>query len=87
MFGVLGNLHKFTGLNHFLVETKKIIFYDLRNSETFNAELKFEQFKTKIKYLIIKEKAIALKNEKYERFCEKWFDFAPIYNFYGPDPE
>ena len=87
LFGVLSNLHKFAGLNHFLIETKKFIFYDLRNSETFDAEFMFELFKTKLKYIIIKEKAIAMQRGKFDSFCEKWFNFAPIYNFYGPDPE
>ena len=72
---------KYTDLNHFLIETKKFIFYDLRNSETFDAELMFERFKSKVKYIIIREKAIAQKNGKYNTFCEKWKNFAPIYNF------
>ena len=33
LFGKLNNIQKYTGLNHFLIETKKFIFYDLRNSE------------------------------------------------------
>ena len=69
------------------MKLKSSLFYDLRNSETFDAELKFERFKPKVKYIIIEEKAIAQKNGKYNTFCEKWKNFAPIYNFYGPDPE
>ena len=87
MFGKLNNIQKYTGLNHFLIKTKKFIFYDLRNSETFDAELKLERFKPRVKYIIIKGKAIAQKNGKYNTFCEKWKNFEPIYNFYGPYPE
>ena len=37
--------------------------------------------------LIVKEKCIAIQNNKYEKFMQKWEDFRyGIYDFIGPDP-
>ena len=71
------------GLNHFLLEFKKTIFYpttaDL-NSPTFCG-----QFYNRIKTIIIKEKQLSLKNGKFSQFCVKWENFSAIYDFRGPD--
>ena len=57
IFGVLANYENHVALNHVLLEAKKLIFYNIRNSENINANAKVELFETIIKNMIIKEKS------------------------------
>ena len=83
LFGIEGG--KNLGYNHFLLELKKTIFYSTTadlDSPTF-----IDQFYSKIKSIIIKEKRLSLKNDKFGHFCVKWENFSTIYDFRGPDIE
>ena len=83
LFGIQGE--KYLGINHFLLELKKTIFYS--STADLDSSTFCEQFYNKIKTIIIKEKTIALNNEKFDRFCLKWENFTTIYDFRGPDIE
>ena len=85
IFGIYTNLARNKGLNHFLLELKKFIFYTVRHDWESPADLLFSRFLSKIKFLIIKEKYISKLRGKYEAFTEKWEQFTPIYDFRGPD--
>ena len=81
MFGIPG--FKGLGLNHILLELKKAIFYSKLNdlvSPTF-----ISKFLNQVRLMIIKEKAIFMKNDNYTFFEEKWKNFTAIYDFRGPD--
>ena len=64
-------------LNEILLELRKKLFYN------FIAVLR--DFKSKIMYLMIKEKKIALIHDSFESFVDKWKQFHDIYDFMGPD--
>ena len=83
LFGLQGG--KFLGHNHVLLELKKTIFYS--STADLNSETFCDQFYNRIKSIIIKEKEIALKNDKFSQFCIKWESFSKIYDFRGPDLE
>ena len=85
IFGIYNNLVRNKGLNHFLLELKKFLFYTVRGDWESPADLLFSRFLSKIKFLIIKEKYISKLRGKYEAFTEKWEQFTPIYDFRGPD--
>ena len=71
------------GLNQVLLQLKKEIFYNWEENVSIVAFL--NNFKTKIKSLMIKEKQIALSSGKLEIFEDKWQSFCDIYDFRGPD--
>ena len=79
IFGFPSNM----ALNQILLELKKELFYNY--SENVNIAAFLLNFKTKIMHLIIKEKRIALLNDSFESFADKWKDFSDIYDFMGPD--
>ena len=83
LFGKMGSEN--LGLNHVLLELKKYIFH--ASFECLNSPSLSDLFFNQIKKLIIKEKYIAIRDDKYEIFCLKWNNFALIYDFKGPDPE
>ena len=71
------------GINHILLELKKHVFYN------WKAELGViafcEQFQSKLRSLIIKEKIIAQSYDRILAFNEKWEKYTAIYDFRGPD--
>ena len=71
------------GINHILLELKKHIFYNW--CAEIGVDAFCEQLKSKVKTIIIKEKAIALNNNRLTLFSEKWEQFTAIYDFRGPD--
>ena len=73
------------GLNHILLEFKKELFYNW--DSRLAAGVFCEQFISKIRRIIIKEKHIATENGRTEKFTKKWTSFLAIYNFHGPDPQ
>ena len=81
LFGFMG-LRK-EGINHILLELKKHIFYNW--CAEIGVDAFCEQLKSKVKTIIIKEKAIALNNNRLTLFSEKWEQFTAIYDFRGPD--
>ena len=83
LFGKMGSEN--LGLNHVILELKKYIFY--ASFECLNSPSLSDLFFNHIKNLIIREKYIALRDDRYENFCLKWHNFAVIYDFKGPDPE
>ena len=83
LFGKTGDAY--LALNHALLELKKLLFYSTK--ETLELPHFPELYFSRIRTLIIKEKIIALKNNKYDEFSSKWNDFVSIYDFRGPDRE
>ena len=79
MFGFSNN----QGLNHALLELKKLIFYTWDPNIEIDAFL--DLFIDKIRKLIIKEKQCVVSNKLYEQFNTKWEKFKIIYDFNGPD--
>ena len=75
------------GLNHILLEFKIFIFYNSADWENENAESTLKRFICILKRLMVKEKLIAIRKNKYEIFIEKWDRFSGIYDFRGPDIE
>ena len=63
---IIFNFLKSMGLNHFLLEFKKTIFYPT------TADLNSPTFFNRIKTIIIKEKQLSLKNGKFSQCCVKW---------------
>ena len=76
LFGFTGSERE--GLNHILLELKKHIFYEW--NENVGIISFCEQFKSKLRALIINEKIIAHSN-----FNSKWKKFISIYDYRGPD--
>ena len=73
------------GLNHILLELKKEIFYNWREGV---GEVTFcEQFITKMRRIMIKEKQIMIEKDSFELYVEKWNEFMAIYDFLGPDQQ
>ena len=73
------------GLNHILLECKKLIFYQLDDNlcpDTF-----CERVLQVIRKIMIKEKQIMISGNNFEQYCLKWRNFSCIYDFYGPDIE
>ena len=83
LFGKTGDAY--LALNHALLELKKLLFFS--ENETLELPHFPELYFSRIRTLIIKEKIIALKNNKYDEFSSKWNDFVSIYDFRGPDRE
>ena len=81
LFGKVGE--SYLALNHALLELKKFLFYSTK--ETISLPYFSELYFSRIKSLIIKEKKIAIKNDKYDNFSNKWKEFTCIYDFMGPD--
>jgi hypothetical protein len=81
LFGINGEKH--LALNQLLLELKKSIFYNVNEFATCDAFC--EHFICQTRSLIIKEKQIALKNNKLDNFFTKWEHFIMIYDFRGPD--
>ena len=81
LFGIKGGKH--LGLNQLLLELKKSIFYNANDFATSDAFC--EHYICQTRSLIIKEKQIALKNNKLDNFSSKWEQFTMIYDFRGPD--
>ena len=71
------------GINHILLELKKLLFYEW-SSEVGGIAF-CERFRSKIKSVIIKEKVIAQTNDSFPAFNEKWDTFTAFYDFRGPD--
>ena len=78
LFGIKGEKH--LALNQILLELQKSIFYNANEFATL-----CEHFICQTRFLIIKEKQIALKNNKLDNFFTKWEHFIMIYDFRGPD--
>ena len=86
IFGRYENLLQNKGLNHFLLELKKFIFYNVQKDYRSPPELLLRRLLSRIKLLIIKEKQIAIAAKRFDTFEEKWAPFCDtVYNFYGPD--
>ena len=81
LFGFTGVSRE--GINHILLEFKKHVFYNWNVEIGVNAFC--EQFQSKLRSLIIKEKIIAQANNELSRFYEKWGKYIAIYDFRGPD--
>ena len=79
MFGFSKN----QGLNHTLLELKKLIFYTWEPNIQIDALL--DLFIDKIRKLIIKEKQCVVSSKLYEQFHTKWENFKIIYDLNGPD--
>ena len=80
LFGLGGN--EFSALNQILLELKKNIFYS--STDELSDVAFCEQFKAKLRNLIIKEKQIVF-NYNVDKFSSKWKNFTNIYDFRGPD--
>ena len=78
-FGFQNNV----GLNHILIELKKMIFYNWNINVSVNVFC--ERFLAKLRNIIIKEKKVMFKNDSYDLFYTKWINFRDIYDFLGPD--
>ena len=74
---------EFLGLNHLLLELKKVIFYSKK--ENLSSPHFFELFSNRIRNLIKKEKKIHSENNSFGDFLIKWKDFTVFYDFRGPD--
>ena len=81
LFGMRGE--KYLVLNQILLELKKSLFYKINNSSTLEAF--FDFFWKTCRSLIIKERLIALKNNKIEKFTSKWENYTAVCDFRGPD--
>ena len=81
IFGKTG--FEFLGLNHLLLELKKMIFY--AKKEDLSSPYFFELFCNRIRNLMIKEKISQSEKNKFEEFLSKWKDFTAFYDFRGPD--
>ena len=86
IFGSYQFVTKNKGINHFLLELKKFIFYTLQDDFDNQPILLLKRFLTRMRFLIVKEKEIAIRKDKFDSFAKKWKPFCNIiYNFYGPD--
>ena len=86
IFGIYDNLTENKGLNHFLIELKKFIFYTVRKDYNTTPDALLKRFLAKLRFIIIKEKQNAIIRNNYGKFSDKWFLFCDtVYNFNGPD--
>ena len=74
----------FEGLNSALLELKKFIFYNFSSEKSMN--LQFSIFLSRLRRIILCDKRYYVSNNKSSLFYEKWRDFSPVYQIYGPDP-
>ena len=81
IFGFIGANRE--GLNHVLLELKKYAFYNW--SGEISAAAFCEQWESKVRVLIIKEKSIAISNNRLEAFQDKWKNYTAIYDYRGSD--
>ena len=81
LFGFIGL--KREGINHILLELKKQVFYNW--CAEIGPDDFCDQLKRKVKALIVKEKMIALSNDRITAFTQKWEKYTAIYDFRGPD--
>ena len=81
LFGFSNNL----GLNHALLELKKLIFYSWNPNIRLNLFL--DLFTVTVRKLIIKEKQSINSVKSYDQLKSKWENFKEIYDFNGPDPQ
>ena len=81
LFGFSNNL----GLNHALLELKKLIFYSWDPNIQVNTFL--DLFILTVRKLIIKEKQFINSAKTYDQLKSKWDNFIEIYDFNGPDAE
>ena len=72
-----------SGLNHVLLELKKLIFYSWDPNVQLNSFL--DLFIVTIRKLIIKEKQFLVSEKLNNQFRSKWDKFKEIYDFNGPD--
>ena len=79
IFGFKNN----NGLNQILLELKKDIFYNW--NENVEVVAFCEQFKSKIRKIIVLEKHLIFTDKDFEIFFSKWKDFRDFYDFLGPD--
>ena len=88
LFGNVGGPNTNAGLEHILLEAKKFLFYDVREHRNLTANVQFQLFKHRVKYLIWLERKIAINTNRLEKFEQKWnlceTTFTDIFN---PDPE
>ena len=75
---------KYQGLNCALLELKRYIFYNF--SVERNLGLHFKIYENRLRRIILCDKRYHLRMNKYTIFYEKWKNFSPIYQIYGPDP-
>ena len=75
------------GLNHCLLELKIFIFYNSKDWGEQNVQVILKRFIHMLARLMVKEKLLAIRNNKYELFVEKWDYFSAVYDFRGPDFE
>ena len=87
IFGYNKSVKFADGLNHCLLELKIFIFYNSVNWGEENIQLTLKRFIRLLSRLMIKEKLLSIRNNKYELFIEKWDSFSGIYDFRGPDFE
>ena len=81
MFGFSNN----SGLNHALLELKKLIFYSWDPNIQVNTFL--DLFILTVRKLIIKEKQFINSAKTYDQLKSKWDNFIEIYDFNGPDAQ
>ena len=81
LFGFSNN----SGLNHALLELKKLIFYSWNPNIRLNLFL--DLFTVTVRKLIIKEKQSINSVKSYDQLKSKWENFKEIYDFNGPDAQ
>ena len=83
LFGLQGK--KYVALNQVLLELKVFNFYYVRENPNIRDDILQKIYLARIKKIILKEKYVALFNNKYDAFDEKWEKFTFIYDYRGPD--
>ena len=71
-------------LNCILIEIKRYIFYEWAND--ISDSIKLRILKSKLRRIILLEKRHFHEKNDINGFYEKWKDFTPIYDMFGPDP-
>ena len=70
-----------------ILELKIFVFYNSEEWGDQNTELILKRFIRTLVRLMVKEKLISIRKNKYDTFINKWENFSGIYDFRGPDIE
>ena len=71
-------------LNSVFIVIKKYIFYEWAQTTSYNTRLRI--IKSRVRRIIMLEKRYYSSKNELDVFFEKWKNFTPIYDMYGPDP-
>ena len=71
-------------LNQIFIEIKRFIFYDWGQNTSNITKLRI--LKNRLRHVILLDKRYFYSQRNFSGFFEKWGNFTPIYDMFGPDP-